>query len=566
MASDDGRFEVVFNGEIYNYRALRAGLIEAGVQMRTSGDTEVLLHLFRQLGAAMVDRLEGMFAMAIWDRRERKLFVARDPHGIKPLFYADDGQTFRFASSVKALMAGGAIARTPDPAGIVGFLGLGSVPCPRTLLKGISNLAAGHTAWVTERGLETPKRYWSPSRVYAAAEHTAPLLDREGIARLVREELRASIAKHLVADVPVGLFLSAGFDSGCLLGIASELHSGHVRTVTLAFDEFRGTRDDEAVVAEQVAREYGAQHTTFRLGVQEARAGMSAFLQAMDQPTCDGLNTYWVSHAVRASGLKAAMSGLGGDELMGGYPHFGRYVAMRRWGALAPKGWPASVMDSALRWMPASRRSAKYAYMARALRSPESMYFVLRSVFTPGEVQDWVKPELWNAAEGEQALLGPVSDAWDTMPVDSWSQYAAAEQSLYMRNQLMRDADWASMAHGLEVRVPMVDRQLTERLGTAVARTSGAYGKAPLVTAPSHPLPGFVTSRAKTGFSLPMRSWVIQLLRDASVPLPPAWLLGRDRAKASRKLVEDLEADRVHWSRPWVLLVLGNYVQELGIS
>lgn len=566
MASEDGRLVVVFNGEIYNYRSLRAELIEGGAQMRTSGDTEVLLHLFRRHGAAMVDRLEGMFAIAIWDRRDRKLFVARDPHGIKPLYYADDGQTFRFASSVKALLAGGAISRSPDPAGIVGYLGLGSVPWPRTLLKAIRSLPAGHTAWVTERGLEQLKRYWSPARVYAAAQQTAPMLDREGIAQLAREELRASICKHLVADVPVGLFLSAGFDSGALLGIASELHAGHVRTVTLAFDEFRGTHDDEAVVAEQVAREYGAQHTTFRLGVHEARAGMSSFLQAMDQPTVDGLNTFWVSHAVRASGLKAAMSGLGGDELLGGYSYFARYVSLRRWSALAPSGWTDSMVDSALRFMPESRRSAKYAYMARAMRSPESLYYLLRGVFTPREVRSWVTPELWAAAEGDQALLGPVREAWDTMPGDAWAQYAAAEQSLYMRNQLMRDADWASMAHGLEVRVPMVDRVLTERLGTAVARTSGVFGKAPLVSAPSHPLPGFVTSRAKTGFSLPMHSWVIQLLRDASVPLPPDWLLGQDRDKASRKLVQDLEADRIHWSRPWVLLVLGNYVKELGIG
>ena len=157
-------------------------------------------------------------------------------------------------------------------------------------------------------------------------------------------------------------------------------------------------------------------------------------------------------------------------------------------------------------------------------------------------------------------------DAWDAMPDDAWSQYAAAEQSLYMRNQLLRDGDWASMAHSLEVRVPMVDRQLTERLGVAVARTGGRHGKAPLVTAPSHPLPDCVTSRSKTGFALPMRAWASQLLRDGSVPMPPEWLTRRDGARGGRQLADDLDADRVHWSRPWALLVLGSYVQEMGIG
>ncbi len=561
MEAAEGAAVITFNGEIYNYRELRAELQAEGAVFRTTGDTEVLLQLYLRHGAAMVERLDGMFAFGIWDAAKRKLFLARDPYGIKPLYYADRDGVFRFASSVKALMRGGAVSRDIDPAGIVGFFGWGSVPEPRTVYRDVRSLPAGSTAWVDADGLHTPARYWSPARVYArSAGTTAGVPSREQVTGVLRDALADSVRRHLLADVPVGLFLSAGFDSTALLGLAKEFHDGPVRTVTLAFDEFRGTHDDEAPVAERVARDYGAEHVTHRVRASDMMAEMAAFLDAMDQPTVDGLNVYWVSRAAHAAGLKAAICGLGGDELLGGYATFPRFVWMGRLREAASMSRGASVAQRLLHLLPESPRRAKAAYAFQGLKTPESSYHVLRGLFMPEQLRVLVSPDIWESAGGLDALLEPVRGCWDASPDGAWGAVAAAEQSMYMRNQLLRDADWASMAHSLEVRVPLVDRRLTEQVGQLVARTRGRYGKHILAAAVSPELPLYVTRRKKTGFSLPMRAWMRQMLRDQALPMPTSSVVQTNPRTLSTTLLADLDANRAHWSRAWAFMVLGSYL------
>ena len=224
MVSADGKLVVTFNGEIYNYRELRSGLEAKGHVFRSQSDTEVLLHLYARNGEAMVQDLRGMFAFAIWDADRRTLLLARDPYGIKPLYYSDDGWTFRFASQVKALLAGGAIAGDRDPAGQVGFYLFGSVPEPFTTYREVRALPAGATLVVDRIGAHEPRRYHSIARVYCDAEVKARGLrlhgaDRAGMADEVRQALLDSVRAHLVADVPVGVFLSGGIDSGALVGL-----------------------------------------------------------------------------------------------------------------------------------------------------------------------------------------------------------------------------------------------------------------------------------------------------------------------------------------------------------
>jgi asparagine synthase (glutamine-hydrolysing) len=263
MTSADGRYLVVFNGEIYNYPALRKDLERDGAQFRSTSDTEALLHLYANYGAAMLDRLRGMYAFAIWDNVKRTLFLARDPYGIKPLYAANDGLTFRFASQVKALLAGGQVSRDPEPAGLVGFHLFGHLPEPFTLYRQIRALPAGHFQWVDEAGPREPQPFANLAAVLAEAseDHAQPSELNAGVRHATLDSVRA----HLLADVEVGVFLSAGVDSGAILGMMRDAGQEKIRAITLHFQEFAGTAEDEAPLAAEVAKFYGAEHIIRRV-------------------------------------------------------------------------------------------------------------------------------------------------------------------------------------------------------------------------------------------------------------------------------------------------------------
>ena len=314
MASEDGRTIVAFNGEIYNYEQLRADLLAKGHTFRSHSDTEVLLHLYALKGAEMVRDLRGMFAFAIWDENRRTMFLARDPYGIKPLYYADDGWTFRFASQVQALLAGGAVSRDADPAGRVGFALFGSVPEPFTMRREIRALPAGSTLTVDRVGAHEPRRYASIAQVYSDAESQAAGGDERAKARATgefRAALLDSVRHHLVADVPVGAFLSSGVDSSALVGLMRDAGQQEIQTVTLSFAEFSGCLEDEGPLAAEVAKHYGARHTIRVVSESEFAEDLPRIFDAMDQPSIDGVNTWFVAKAARELGLKVALSGIG---------------------------------------------------------------------------------------------------------------------------------------------------------------------------------------------------------------------------------------------------------------
>ncbi|MBX9633661.1 MAG: asparagine synthase (glutamine-hydrolyzing), partial [Magnetospirillum sp.] len=283
MTSPDGRLAMVFNGEIYNYRSLRAGLEAEGVRFRSQTDTEVVLELYRRHGPAMLGMLRGMFAIALWDAQKQGMLLARDPFGIKPLYVADDGVTLRCASQVKALLAGGAVDTRPDPAGHAGFFLWGHVPEPHTLYRGIRPLPAGSWLWAGRDGDRAEGRFFDlRAELAEACETAAPDL---------RESLLDCIRHHLEADVPVGVFLSSGLDSTTLAGLTREVAGTRPRTVTLGFSEFAGTAKDEVPLAEAVAAHYGTDHTTIRVTAQDFAANRTRILAHMDQPSVDGVNT-----------------------------------------------------------------------------------------------------------------------------------------------------------------------------------------------------------------------------------------------------------------------------------
>ncbi len=542
MASPDAGLIVTFNGEIYNYQALRAELEDNGVRFRSDSDTEVLLHLYAERGEHMVEQLRGMFAFALWDARKRGLLLARDPYGIKPLYYVDDGRAVRAASQVQALAQSRSVSRHIDPAAAVGFLLWGSVPEPYTIYSGVRAVPAGSVIWVRPRGTEEPRRVFSLAALFrdAAATMDDPL--PADVVELARGAFVDSVRNHLVADVPVGVFLSAGVDSGAVAGLAQQSAVEPLQTVTLGFEEFRGTGEDEVSLAAQTAAHYRTRHTTRTVSAAEFREDLPRLMTAMDQPSIDGVNTWFVSKAAAELGLKVALSGLGGDELLGGYPSFRDIPRWTR--AIGPIRRFPLLGEGVIRLLASLRRAGiplnpKLIGLLRYGGSYAGAYLVRRGLFMPWELNELVGEDL--AVEGLRTLdpVRHIEQTIDPDPGYDYGRVAAMEGSLYLRNQLLRDADWAGMSHSIEIRTPLVDAVLTRRLAPVVARRVAGDSKRLLANAPHYPLPPAVVRRAKTGFGVPMARW-----------------LGNVAGLDMWKRVALLHRPECHWSRRWAYTVL----------
>jgi asparagine synthase (glutamine-hydrolysing) len=493
MFSTDGDLAIVFNGEIYNYRELRASIERHGTWFHSQTDTEVLLHLYRSEGEAMLGLLRGMYAFVIWDARERRLFVARDPYGIKPLYVADDGGTVRLASSVRALIGGGGVSEASDPAGVAGFFLTGSLPEPVTIRKAVRAVEAGTSFHVGEgTGPSKAVRHHSVANTLRQASELlrdAPVAPRDV---LLRDRVQESVACHLVGDVPIGVFLSAGVDSSTLAAMASRIARDPLHTFTLAFEEFRGAAADESVDAERFARELGTVHTTRTVSGAEFRADLASIIDAMDQPTIDGVNTWFVSKAVHEAGLKVALSGLGGDELFGSYSSFRNVPQLVSIGRVPVLSWAARV----------AYRHPKAALIGRFSSTYAGAYLLQRGLFLPSELPAIMGEDAAREGLEQLRILELIQAAITPDPATEYGRVATLEACLYMRNQLLRDADWASMAHSVEVRTPLVDAVLLRQVA-AVLLQGGSACKEALAAG----LPRWLRRRRKTGFSVPMREW-----------------------------------------------------------
>lgn len=500
MATADGRLRVTFNGEIYNYRELKRELEAKGFRFQSNSDTEVLLHLYADRGADMVHALRGMYAFGIWDEAQKHLFLARDPFGIKPLYYSDHADTFRFASQVKALMRGGAIPDTMEEAGYVGFYIWGSVPEPYTLYRKIRALPAGTCMVVDANGVGASARFFDIRNEFGSAREPGDLL----------QALQESIGYHMVADVPVGAYLSAGLDSATLSALAAGAARDDLRTITLGFREYVGTPNDETGLAQQVAERYGARHDTRWITRSDFESELDTLLAAMDQPSIDGVNTYFVSKAAASAGMKVAISGIGGDELFGGYPSFSDVPRLKRFaGAVGSSPGVSKALRRVL--SPVARRftSPKYAGMLEYGGSYGGAYLLRRGLYMPWELTDVLDPEI--AARGWEELrtLAVLEDGVRGVTTER-QIVAALEMRWYMRNQLLRDSDWAGMAHSVEIRLPYVDVPFFRAVAPLMS-SSRAPSKADLALRLQPSMPDAVIYRNKTGFIVPLREWCMEL-------------------------------------------------------
>ena len=492
---------IAFNGEIYNYQALQRDLAAAGLPCRTQSDTEVILQSYRAWGLAGVERLRGMFAYCLADSEKDIAHLVRDRLGIKPLYlYRPPGGGVIFASELSALLSLGPNLVPPDldQSALESYLAQGAVQGYNTLIKGITLLEPGTTLTVQmSTGREIARKtYWCLPTEQTSRKDRPQAVDE------LREIAREALRIHLISDVPIGIFLSGGIDSAALLGLASPDQRHSLRTLSIGFDV---PGFDESDAAAATAAAFGTRHQTMRVSDTDIVTALPAALSAMDQPTVDGTNTYVVSRVARDAGLTVALSGLGGDELFGGYASFvdvPRAVKLRRW---APFGVGAGVIERMRR----DRAGAKLAETLRRPPDPLVLYLLRRELFFPAE-----RRSLHELPFGTDALTGLERNLLTDLRarsarLDEVNRISFFELEIYMRHMLLRDADAFSMAAPIEYRVPFLDHRLVD----AAFRLPGEWKrpdprpKPLLLDLVGASLPAVVWQSPKRGFSFPWGAW-----------------------------------------------------------
>ena len=548
---------IVYNGEIYNFHEVREKL--EGEKFVSHSDTEVVLKAYGRWGERCLDQLRGMFAFAIWDVARQRLFLARDPMGIKPLYYYSSEEHFLFASEVRTLLGTGIVPRRLDDGGLRNYLTFGSVYDPNTLIDGVSALLPGHyLTW--EQGTLRNRRYWDlvPEEVQSVAPPAEA--HRAAIQNDVRDLLRESAKLQLVSDVPVGIFLSGGIDSSVLVALLAESGT-RLNSFSLTFGE---AEYDESEYSRMVAKKFGTEHQEMCVSQQEALASIPGALQAMDQPTIDGVNTFLIARQARASGIKVALSGLGGDELFGGYASFRTVPRMeqfwQRWQHVP--GFLRSLFASAV--LPsAGDDKRKLAALARDSERIVHPYFLSRMLFTPEQVDRHLRTGDQQSVEKASAPL--LAALQGTRNLDPVNRVSYLESRCYMANTLLRDADFMSMAHGLELRVPLIDHRLAELLMTIPGnfKLDARTQKSLLIGAVGDALPQQVVQRKKQGFTLPFEHWLRDELRPLVEPslreISQGLLGSKLNGDEAREVWESFVAGRTSWSRPWSLFVLSKW-------
>ena len=560
MTSPDGRFTIVFNGAIYNYRELQPALTAAGWQFKTNCDTEVLLAAYALHGPACLTRLRGMFAFAVWDEREQTLFAARDQLGIKPLYYSrlPEGGVV-FASELNAILASGQVAREIDPASVGEYLAWFSVPAPRTIYRGIANLPPGHSLTVDAASRVRTQAWW---QLPAAVQPDRVTGNYQDFIHGLRHQLEDTIRAHRVADVPVGAFLSGGMDSTAVVGLMARGSRHKLKTFSIIFGEAEFSEQSSARLA---AEAFDTEHHEELLTGARVAADLPRILATFDQPTGDGINTWYASQTARQGGVTVALSGLGGDELFGGYPSFRDLPRLDRllpyWRMLPAKMRQAVVHQLNRRPSTRARKLADFLANARDLHELASLQ---RRVLPEVTRLSLLAPETRAQAE----RLGPnhpmLEDfAFELAGADPFQVISAWELRTYMADVLLRDSDVFSMAHSLELRVPFVDRVLLEWLWPQpdYFKFDPRQQKRALADAVADLVPAAIRNRSKQGFSLPFAHWMLGELRpfleetfsSASLVSCP-WL---DPA-ATAQVWTDYKnrRDPRAWSRVWTIAVL----------
>ena len=571
MPSYNGRYIIVFNGEIYNYRQLKfdlqrseSGTTQAAYFFKTNTDTEVILAAYLRWGEKCLEYLNGMFAFAIWDTENRKLFIARDRLGIKPLYFYFKAGLFVFSSELRALLSGGIVPRKLNKNSLPDYLRYQTVHAPDTIIEGVNMLLPGHSMLLQNSQL-TINCYWD-----LIEKSTDPKLEKKSkmdyseVCKNVNTLLTKAVERRLVADVPFGAFLSGGIDSSAIVGLMAKVATDKVKTFNVSFDEGEFS---ESQYAQLIARKFNTEHHEIKLSPADFLRQLPQAIAAIDHPTADGLNTYIVSQATRNAGITMALSGLGGDELFAGYAVFKRTLELNK------KWWlntaPQVVKNNAAAVLKLIKPGIAADKIAELLRAGsvnfKNSYPLSRQVLLDAQISALLNnPNL---------PVNRVSESLKRINTGNKKQISAvsiAEIQTYLQNVLLRDTDQMSMAHALEVRVPFLDFNLVEYVLALPDELKYPYTPKKLLTdALGELLPPEISNRPKMGFTFPWEHWMKNELRSFCEQrvLSLSKRACFNEIAVNKLWKQFIKGDKhVNWSRVWMLVVLENWLIENNIE
>lgn len=561
MLSADGRFVLVFNGELYNFKELKFKMMRAEMgsgtmpyPFRTNTDTEVVLAAWTRWGKDCLEQFNGMFAFAVWDRKEKTLSVVRDRLGIKPVYYYENNGVFVFSSELRALLASDHVERKLDRDALTDYLRYQTVHAPATIVAGVKMLLPGHVA-VIRNGKTDIEKWWG------LKEHIKPVATagREEAKQKIKELFYSAVERRLIADVPFGAFLSGGIDSSAVVGAMAEVSSSRIETFNVSFDE---SEFSESVYARAVSRKFNTAHHEIKLTPAHFLSELPEALNAMDHPSGDGINTYVVSKATKRAGITMALSGLGGDELFCGYDIFRRSYSLEKkgWLNMAPR-FLRLLLAEAYRMKNKTVSGEKIAeVLSKPVVNFEYAYPVSRQVLDDRLVR--------GIARRTQLPMNAVYKIVRLQAIEGkdfrLSKYTAAEMETYMQNVLLRDTDQMSMAVALEVRVPFLDYTLVEYVLGLDDQVKYPHTPKKLLTdALGDLLPPDIIHRPKMGFTFPWSAWMKNELREfcrenLSSFGKRAYINGETvKALWERFLNGD---NKITWSRLWHIVVLEHWL------
>lgn len=554
MSNDDKSVWISTNSEIYNYKELRNELRDK-FQFHSESDTEVLLRAYERWGVQCLDKLLGMFSFAIWDNKKETLFIARDRLGIKPLYYNIKGKQFAFSSELRSLLASGLIEKTISPTGLYHYLSFGHFIAP--IMQSVRELKPGHYLWIDKNGNWQEKEYWHPFD-----GKQSPVTSQK-IEEQIKNSIEDSIRCRRVSDVPLGAFLSGGIDSSVVVGNLAKVSEDPITTLTIGFAE---KQFDESEYAQEIADRFQTRHHLLRLNEKQLLQSLPSALSAMDQPTMDGINTYLISRSAHEIGLKVVLSGLGGDELFGGYPSFQLIPKLQ-------KKWLKTIPKVIIKWgiglskgLFASDPATKLEHWVQGKLSGAHEYFLIRALFCQDQVsnlfadRERAKTEIEKDYQRTKRLIA-------RCPADDlFNQISYLETFHYLQNMLLRDVDMMSMAHPLEIRVPFMDHRLVEMMFRVSGKEKNlGIAKSLLVSSMKSLLPESVQRRKKMGFTFPFEIWMRGALRSEIEPVLLSNMKQLDgllSLNSVEKVWNDFLARKISWSRPWALYVLKSWVNK----
>ena len=513
MHSSCSRYIIIFNGSIYNYKVLRKYLIDNNIRLKTHSDTEVILELFALEGPKMLSKLEGMFAFVIWDCKEKKAFAARDPFGIKPMYIGTNLDGIILSSQVKALLSTKLINNDKDINSQFSFWNLGYVMEPRTWFKNIKALKSGYYIYIKDGKIISEIQWYDLNKNWIIADSKEKKITKREFSKIIKDSIIASVKKHLIADVPIGIFLSSGIDSTIIASIASSNSNKKIIAITVSFESFDGSENDETFKAKKIAQKFGMEHHIFRVAQKDFQNDLPDILEAMDQPSIDGVNVWYASKAAAKLKLKVVFSGVGGDELFFGYNHFNTIpIVFNLFKYLKKIPTLIFFIKFFLKLISNLKKDKRWRAISKFSNSIFNLWLLKRTILTPIDIID--NKILSNKIDTEFFY----HNNFDTLTLSKIKnhkiQLAKIESTFYMRNQLLRDGDWASMYHGVELRTPLVDTTLLENLTNVMSSYSLYKDKQPLKFAFKTILPKNVDYKKKIGFQTPTKDWIKKYIKD----------------------------------------------------